>query len=940
MVVVDMPEPYRCPQCGIEVPGDAPQGLCPNCVLQAGFAKGGESQTGFECPCTGDSEVPFRPLTPAELAPCFPDLEILELVGYGGMGVVYKARQTHLDRLVALKILSPKIGGEEAFRERFAREARAMAMLSHPQIVAVHDFGHTRNPAISPEEGAEGKGTLYYFVMEFVDGVNLRQLLESGKLAPKEALAIVPQICDALQYAHDRGVVHRDIKPENVLLDTEGHVKIADFGLAKLIGPAAKDFTLTGAGHVMGTPQYMAPEQIEHPQDVDHRADIYSLGVVFYQMLTGELPIGRFAPPSRKVQIDVRLDEVVLRALEKEPDRRYQQASEVKTHVETIATTPQPAVGAGKVRSILPEKAGDDPVEQARQHVRGPAIGLLVVGILNWLAIPLVVLGFLLWSWESIPQSLGHPSVEPDLVPLGLVIVAVALVPMMLSTLIIVAALKMKRLQTYGLAITASILSIASPVGLIGLPIGIWALVVLSQPDVRSAFGQMPRREPGSPPAVATRSRKLIAAAGCALFLAAIPVALLIGLEADGPVTSTGAHHPSTGLFFWLLLLIALVALELIFGMIGWRSFAGKAAVFVAAALLAILLSLLGAAAIHEFQVIRRDFGGWPSVTQLRPDEAAANAAGVVDSTTHSDGPWIASLPQGNVELVAISRHPSADQPWWRPDGTLYSGKPFETSGRFTVHDATMDHRELVFRLPDDATLQLRKFEPSGASGGSGTPGLDGRPLHGFRCIRAAFPKSARTASLCLAVAMGPWDTIDEHEATASHSSRGLRLGNTDWTVSFTAPVEKIDGSTVVNMAHTKVDQETRVVAVDDEGQQHTASRSESSVIGGMAQLATTFEDLRIKQIKEFRLQARSYQSVEFRNVALNPAIPATTTSEASDTNTQPEEELEAVAKRFMSAMREKDLEETQVPCPQESPASRVPDALTNKALDVEDTHE
>jgi serine/threonine protein kinase len=285
---------------------------------------------------TGGSDLSqsadFVPPTPAELAPHFPDLEILELVGRGGMGVVYKARQKRLDRLVALKILSPKIGQDPAFAERFAREARAMAMLSHPHIVAVYDFGQSDG--------------LFYFFMEFVDGVNLRRLLDTGKLAPEEALAIVPQICDALQYAHDHGVVHRDIKPENVLLDKEGRVKIADFGIAKLVGKEAVGGVkrtdpaesaadegagafhapyepLTGMGQIMGTPQYMAPEQIEHPLEVDHRADIYSLGVVFYQMLTGELPIGRFAPPSRKVQIDVRLDEVVLRALEKEPERRY-----------------------------------------------------------------------------------------------------------------------------------------------------------------------------------------------------------------------------------------------------------------------------------------------------------------------------------------------------------------------------------------------------------------------------------------------------------------------------------------------------------------------------------------------------------------------------------------------------------------------------------------
>jgi serine/threonine protein kinase/Flp pilus assembly protein TadD len=337
-------EENRCAQCGAELAANAPRGLCPACLLKGGLG----TETGPSAGGASAAAADYMPPTPAELSPLFPDLEIVELVGRGGMGVVYKARQKRLDRLVALKILAPKIGQDPAFAERFQREAQAMAMLSHPQIVAVHDFGQT--------------GGLYYFLMEFVDGLNLRRLLDAGKLSPETALTIVPQICDALQYAHDHGVVHRDIKPENVLVDKEGRVKIADFGIAKLVGRDAAEpcrsplppgegqgegvagpgpiSPLTVAGQIIGTPQYMAPEQIEHPLQVDHRADIYSLGVVFYQMLTGELPIGRFAAPSKKVQIDVRLDEVVLRALEKEPERRYQQASEIKTQVESIVTTP------------------------------------------------------------------------------------------------------------------------------------------------------------------------------------------------------------------------------------------------------------------------------------------------------------------------------------------------------------------------------------------------------------------------------------------------------------------------------------------------------------------------------------------------------------------------------------------------------------------------
>ncbi|HEV7223439.1 MAG TPA: serine/threonine-protein kinase, partial [Pirellulales bacterium] len=190
-------------------------------------------------------------------------------------------------------------------------------------IVLIFDFGQM--------------GDTPYFIMEYVDGVNLRQATRAGRLAPRQALAIVPQICEALQYAHDAGVVHRDIKPENILLDRQGQVKIADFGLAKLLSQAPSDFSLTGSRQAVGTPHYMAPEQIENPQLVDHRADIYALGVVFYEMLTGELPIGRFAPPSAKGNVDARLDDVVHKTLEKEPDRRYQHASEVKTDVDGIA---------------------------------------------------------------------------------------------------------------------------------------------------------------------------------------------------------------------------------------------------------------------------------------------------------------------------------------------------------------------------------------------------------------------------------------------------------------------------------------------------------------------------------------------------------------------------------------------------------------------------
>jgi serine/threonine protein kinase len=342
----------KCPQCGTPLPAGALAGLCPACLLKQGASD--ETATGGQAP-------PFQPPSISELVPLFPQLEILELIGKGGMGAVYKARQKELDRLVALKILPPGIGHDAAFAGRFAREARALAKLNHPGIVTLYEFGHVQSSAgVPPASGAQpstlNSQPLYYFLMEFVDGVNLRQLLHAGRIAPREALAIVPQICDALQFAHDQGIVHRDIKPENILLDRRGRVKVADFGLAKLVGNDGRaelplgqadqqvsPTDLTAAGKVMGTPNYMAPEQMDHPNEVDNRADIYALGVVFYQMLTGELPGKPIVPPSHacgKVQVDVRLDEVVLRALEKKPELRYQQVSVFKTQVETIAQTP------------------------------------------------------------------------------------------------------------------------------------------------------------------------------------------------------------------------------------------------------------------------------------------------------------------------------------------------------------------------------------------------------------------------------------------------------------------------------------------------------------------------------------------------------------------------------------------------------------------------
>ena len=462
-----MAEKTNCPRCQAELPANAPKGLCPQCLMKAGMQITNENKnagpSGISHGMTGNATPPsgFVPPKPDQLAEKFPQLEIIELLGQGGMGAVYKAKQKQLDRFVALKILPPEVGQDPAFAERFTREARSLAKLNHPEIITVYDFGHT-------EDG------LYYFLMEYVDGTNLRDIIEAGELTSDQALAIVPRICEALHYAHKKGIVHRDIKPENILLDTEGNVKIADFGLARLLDRPTSDYTLTQSGQRMGTPHYMAPEQIEHPQEVDHRADIYSLGVVFYEMLTGELPIGRFAPPSKKVHVDVRLDEIVLHTLEKEPERRYQHASEVKTDVETVA-------GKG-AKSLHTHEGTKSSLDAIRQDVRKPTDGLIIAGGINILCIipfTLLIGSMILTRSRLLPQA-----------GLDAKVAALSLLVTCLGAVIIYGVMKMKELESYKWAVISSVLAMLpiSPGCLFGVPFGIWALSVLFRKEVKEAF--------------------------------------------------------------------------------------------------------------------------------------------------------------------------------------------------------------------------------------------------------------------------------------------------------------------------------------------------------------------------------------------------------------------------------------------------------------------
>ena len=359
-----MNDSAKCPRCGALLASDLPEGLCPRCLAALPFGP----ETAFTGQGAAASQPPLRP---EELAPHFPQLEILECLGRGGMGVVYKARQKSLGRLVALKLLAPEREKDPQFSARFSQEAQALAQLDHPHIVTVYDFGQS--------------GGFFYLLMEYVDGVNLRQLMEARKLSPEEALTIVPPLCEALQFAHERGIVHRDIKPENLLLAKDGRVKIADFGIARMMGSTA---AAADEEKAAGTPGYMAPEQMNAPTQADNRVDIYSLGVVFYEMLTGELPGERFQRPSRKVGVDVRIDEIVLRALEKEPALRYQTANDVRAAVTSVLESqgaPPPPIANAPVPH--------DPWPRRVLWTLALVIGLPVLMIFVGLLVPYILLG-------------------------------------------------------------------------------------------------------------------------------------------------------------------------------------------------------------------------------------------------------------------------------------------------------------------------------------------------------------------------------------------------------------------------------------------------------------------------------------------------------------------------------------------------------------------
>ncbi len=356
-----------CPRCGTPLAGVLLGGLCPACVQRVAMIE--ESAVEGHDEEVKKAAGKWQPPALEEMQAMLPQYKFVALLGRGGMGAVYKAVQVSLGREVAIKVLPADLCEDEEanFVERFKSEARLMAKLNHPAIVDVYEFGET----------ADG---LLYLAMEFIDGTDVaRMILSQGRLDPKHALAITAQVCDALACAHQSGIIHRDIKPANILIADDGTVKVADFGLAKLSDPALSGLTKTNMA--VGTPDFVAPEALIPGMLLDGRADLYSLGVTLYQMLTGELPRGLWSMPGEKAGVDPRFDAIIRKALQTDREARYSSAWEIRQELDLILTTPPPLpVEAGPV-----ENAPAPSISRLRAWM-ALLIVLLVGGVIVWLS--------------------------------------------------------------------------------------------------------------------------------------------------------------------------------------------------------------------------------------------------------------------------------------------------------------------------------------------------------------------------------------------------------------------------------------------------------------------------------------------------------------------------------------------------------------------------
>ncbi len=357
----------------------------------------------------------FEAPEPARLAPFFPGYEIEFLIATGGMGAVYKAVQLSLDRPVAIKILPREFGEDASYRASFEAEAKAMARLNHPNLIGVYDFGEVAG--------------MLFIIMEFVPGKTLFHSAHGIAIAANEAARIVTDVCMGLAHAHEHGILHRDIKPGNILLDQQARPKIGDFGLARPIGSSVED-----GETIFGTPHYTAPEVLKFPKSVGVRADIFSVGVVLHELLTGRLPAADTRRPSVISGCDPRFDAIVRRSTHPSPHLRYasavEMANDLKAIIHTLPAAPvtpakHPPVTAAKHRPVVPPARHQPPVRRivaAQPKTSGYGVNLVVIGVI------VAVLAAFFISPKKVetskpdttPESppLPPPAQKPDPVPI------------------------------------------------------------------------------------------------------------------------------------------------------------------------------------------------------------------------------------------------------------------------------------------------------------------------------------------------------------------------------------------------------------------------------------------------------------------------------------------------------------------------------------------
>ena len=468
-----------------------------------------------------------------------PKYEVLQLIGLGGMGAVYRAEHRLMRREVALKIIRPEMLKKPAAIDRFQQEARAAAKLAHPNIVTAYD--------------AEQIGLQHLLVMEFVEGKNLAEhVAAEGPLQVADACRYIVQAAQGLQHAYEQGMVHRDIKPQNLMITSQRTIKILDFGLASLVATEleeelsassevneAESARLTHASTTIGTPDYIAPEQVEDPREADTRADIYGLGCTLYFLLTGSAPFAQLSL-AEKLLIDSRpqptpidqfrddvpppLVQVINRMMERDAARRYQTPAEVAEALQPFVTTAGIAHHSAELPPSTPYRplavSGND---DALKLVESPANGILGVAVLN------LVLG--VWSLSAMPDPGDH---------LYLMLAAVSAIISIPATLLMIqGAQRMRRLENYRWAYAAAICAVIpwTPVWVLGLPMGLWAFVRLSNPIVRRGFGL----EPFSP---RQRFRRL-ALTGC---MTLVPISLaaagIVYVETNEGTIAIDAHDP------------------------------------------------------------------------------------------------------------------------------------------------------------------------------------------------------------------------------------------------------------------------------------------------------------------------------------------------------------------------------------------------------------